>query len=1132
MRFHRICCILLSLILFVPTVALPEARAAGTSSLSFDLNNLGKTITNKFSEAVDYDLNWWKDDSVIPNSVMPADYFATQFPYVKYVQLIAATGGSVERDLFVNPNDRSNLTDYKFDNLINAAANLVRQGLKPYMKTGSVPLKLSAHPHIGVTGTNDQPPSDYDAYYNYIKAMANALVDQFGLSEVRTWKWGVMQEFNNAEWFDAGDPTSTKTAYLKLYDYTVAGLEDALGPENVQVGAHSISGNGAGYWDEKDLLDHLKSGTNYKRGTIGTQLDFISISYYDVTPVGFDSARFLNSLTPLRNYANSIGYTNLEYGMDEGHILTGWDNRPLASRSVQHPIEGSSDAKIFKFAVDNDLDWFEFWDYTQVAGVDDVKSVSGNVRDLVYRMSGDRLASLAKSGSSANPADEVDGMAGLNSAANTAHVLVFNNNADGNATTTETVTHSLRNIAPVSGSTVTVKKWILDESHGNWWGRWWLDQSNRGLTDSSYFWSKYSANLPWNLLNASDRNFWLENNGIYKNQGELFSTTQEVTVSGNRLDFVDDISHHGVVFYEITNVQSVPEAGQTAPGAATSPTPSNGAIGVSATPSISWTAGSGAASHDVYFGTSNPPPFVKNQSGTTYTPDTLAGNTTYYWRIDERSSGGTAIGTVRSFTTSLYSAELLSNPGFESGTTGWNAFGSATLTGVTTPIHGGSQAVKVTSRTDEYGGPRRDIKSILLANGKGNYEVSSWLKSVSGSMSGIMQIWVKYDGGQQAWFSNAFTSFNNWTNLSDTLGVTWTGNLEDAQLRIYTNTGQTGDFYADDISLTRKAPLTAPGTAGVYAPANGATDVSLAPTVSWTAGLGTASHDVYFGTSNPPPFVRNQSGTAYRPGPLSGNTTYYWRIDEKNNSGTTAGTVKSFTTTTPPAELLGNPGFESGTTGWTSDGAATLTAGTSPVHGGSKAVLVSSRSDEFGGPRQDIKNLLLASGQGDYETSLWLKSASGTMSGIAQIWLQYDGGKQSWYSAGFANFSDWTQLSYTLNVTWTGTLEAAQLRIFTNAGQTGNFYADDISLKKEGKPFPLGPAKSPSPANGATGVSISTDLSWSPFGWASSHDVYFGTTNPPPLIRDQKSTSFNPGTLSPTRRTTGESARKARRAPR
>ena len=88
-----------------------------------------------------------------------------------------------------------------------------------------------------------------------------------------------------------------------------------------------------------------------------------------------------------------------------------------------------------------------------------------------------------------------------------------------------------------------------------------------------------------------------------------------------------------------------------------------------------------------------------------------------------------------------------------------------------------------------------------------------------------------------------------------------------------------------------------PGQATNPNPSNGQTNVSKTVILTWTAGAGATSHDVYFGTSNPPPFVQNQAGTSYDPpGSLGSKIWYYWRIDEVNASGTTTGVVWSFQT--------------------------------------------------------------------------------------------------------------------------------------------------------------------------------------------------------------------------------------------
>jgi len=87
---------------------------------------------------------------------------------------------------------------------------------------------------------------------------------------------------------------------------------------------------------------------------------------------------------------------------------------------------------------------------------------------------------------------------------------------------------------------------------------------------------------------------------------------------------------------------------------------------------------------------------------------------------------------------------------------------------------------------------------------------------------------------------------------------------------------------------------TAPAKAMSPSPGNGATGVSLSPGLSWTSSAD--SYDIYVGPSLPATPVATTSSTAYAASGLSSNTTYRWRIDTKNSSGTTVGDVWSFTT--------------------------------------------------------------------------------------------------------------------------------------------------------------------------------------------------------------------------------------------
>ncbi|MDD5134466.1 MAG: hypothetical protein PHP01_03525, partial [Phycisphaerae bacterium] len=98
---------------------------------------------------------------------------------------------------------------------------------------------------------------------------------------------------------------------------------------------------------------------------------------------------------------------------------------------------------------------------------------------------------------------------------------------------------------------------------------------------------------------------------------------------------------------------------------------------------------------------------------------------------------------------------------------------------------------------------------------------------------------------------------------------------------------------------------TASGKASNPNPADGATYVPLNTALIWSAGTGSSSHNVYFGTANPPASQGNQSGTSFDPGPLDYETTYYWRIDEVGDFGTVQGDTWSFTTTDGSYSLNG-----------------------------------------------------------------------------------------------------------------------------------------------------------------------------------------------------------------------------------
>ena len=144
-----------------------------------------------------------------------------------------------------------------------------------------------------------------------------------------------------------------------------------------------------------------------------------------------------------------------------------------------------------------------------------------------------------------------------------------------------------------------------------------------------------------------------------------------------------------------------------------------------------------------------------------------------------------------------------------------------------------------------------------------------------------------------------------------TLGTLIVDGDEAAKIQGYIDNGWITAFGGDgyfqldyNVRNAGKTTLTAGNDAQASNPnpAHEAEGISINPVLSWTAGVAAESHDVYFGATNPPAFIDNQAlaETTYSPGPLTFNTTYYWRINEVQGSEVFAGPFWSFTTGSPP----------------------------------------------------------------------------------------------------------------------------------------------------------------------------------------------------------------------------------------
>lgn len=288
------------------------------------------------------------------------------------------------------------------------------------------------------------------------------------------------------------------------------------------------------------------------------------------------------------------------------------------------------------------------------------------------------------------------------------------------------------------------------------------------------------------------------------------------------------------VDYDTLNPGKTTIRGYLANPKAANPSPANASNGIAISSTLSWSAGTGAVSHNVYFGTASPGDLQGNQAETSFDLGTLEYGKTYYWRIDEVNS----LGTI---------------------TTGdvWNF---STITGqATNPNPGdGANNIGLNPTLSWTAGPLAESHNVYFGT----------------SSPGTLQ------GNQTA------TTFNPETLTANT---TYYWRVDE----VVGSDVITGNVWSFTTAASKAINPT---------PANNAVNVPLGATLAWTAGGGAVSHDVYFGTTSPGTFKGNQTGTTYAPGLLAANTTYYWRIDEKDSlNNTTTGDVWSFTTGSPAA---------------------------------------------------------------------------------------------------------------------------------------------------------------------------------------------------------------------------------------
>jgi len=165
------------------------------------------------------------------------------------------------------------------DRIIDTYVNL---GMKPFVEIGFMPEAMTTHAgpyrHYWKPGDNYNdiytgwayPPKDYGKWSELVYQWVKHSVERYGQTEVESWWWQLWNEPDIGYW------RGTQEEFLKLYDYTVAGVRRAL--PTARIGGPEVTGP-LGQRTQgilRNFIEHALRGTNAVTGQVGTPLDVIT----------------------------------------------------------------------------------------------------------------------------------------------------------------------------------------------------------------------------------------------------------------------------------------------------------------------------------------------------------------------------------------------------------------------------------------------------------------------------------------------------------------------------------------------------------------------------------------------------------------------------------------------------------------------------------------------------------------------------------------------------------------------------------------------------------------------------------------------------------------------------------------
>ena len=466
------------------------------------------TINTASSEGLFY--NFWSTRPMINQTRFNSASFRNSLesikPYVKSYNLVRMMGGrSDNQNTFYKGVDNSGKIIVDFSELITSLQNFRLTGFKPRIVLDNVPWEMSL-PRVDDTYGNSKPPNDYGIWRQYVNAYLQALVDAFGMSEVKTWRFRIATEPNYSPHHWRG----TKEEFFKHYDITVDEVLKVI-PDAI-VGPGNLLTEGAVGKFSTEIIDHCATGTNYATGLKGTQMDFFCLSYYEK----FDKkeVRFEDVVKPYRDKLNSYSqFSNIPFDIQEFGVLRGDNaNRGLSLHDATE-MGASWYATIVDLAFQNKIT--EIYHWGQEAEGGDLPTGLRNVTEMFLKLEGG-VRMFAQ--------ENLSGFSGVIPVSKNGkiYLLIYNHNTSRNSTNSKTIYPKLEGSQISNTTKWKMNEWTVDKEHSVFMNELYKDVRNAGIGEKSK--GRIYGNRTSDFFEDGWKNVFNSNVSKYENLSKLSST--------------------------------------------------------------------------------------------------------------------------------------------------------------------------------------------------------------------------------------------------------------------------------------------------------------------------------------------------------------------------------------------------------------------------------------------------------------------------------------------------------------------------------------------------------------------------------------------------------------------------------